>query len=399
MKRILQCLGVIILSACIVSCAQRRIADSTEDSLSDSITKSDITEEIEAYSNGIVESLDTFEKAAQLIMPAIYASSGKADIEAVKRYARMGIGGIILLKGDINSAKILVDTFRHYSKVPPFIAIDAEWGLGMRLHDAPKFTINGDIDKDASEQLLFDYGREVADESRKIGINMILGPVLDVSSPQSYIGRRSYGVDPKRVRDFAIAYAKGLESGNVMSVAKHFPGHGAAEGNSHKILPTITRSLQSLDSIDLQPFKSYIANGLSGIMVGHLAFPAIDPKALPAALSKAVITDLLRTDLGFNGLVLTDALNMLGAQGMGADKAIEAGSDIVLAPADTYQEINNIIQAIEQGHLSIDEVDSHLKRIAAKKYEVCSAPERIHSDSISSPETKYIQKSLRQTAK
>lgn len=356
---------------------------------------SDISPEIEAYSQKWIHTLDTAQKAAQLVMPTVYASADRYTVELVKDYARMGVGGIIFLKGDIESARALVDTFRLYSIVEPFIGIDAEWGLGMRLHDAPKFPANGDIPDHTSEQLLFDYGREVADESRKIGINLILGPVLDISSPRSYIGRRSYGTDPKKVSEYAIAYARGVESGNVMSVAKHFPGHGAAEGDSHKGTLTINRSLQSLDSIDLQPFKSYIANGLSGIMVGHLAFPAIDPKGLPAALSKVVITDLLRNDLNFKGIVFTDALNMLGAKGMGADKAILAGSDIVLAPAKTEAEIDNIINAVQSGELTMTQIDQHLKRILSKKYSVCAPlPERL-TDSITTPDTERINSQLK----
>lgn len=382
---------IIVLAASLSSCAGKGHDVAVEDSTE----ISDLTAEIDVYCKKWIQTLDTAQKAAQLVMPTVYASSDQITVELVKDYARMGVGGIIFLKGDIESAKALVDTFRLYSIVEPFIGIDAEWGLGMRLHDAPKFPANGDINERVPEQLLFDYGREVADESRKIGINMILGPVLDISSPRSYIGRRSYGTDPKRVTDYAIAYARGVESGNVMSVAKHFPGHGAAVGDSHKSLPSINRSLQSIDSIDLQPFKSYIANGLSGVMVGHLAFPAIDPKGLPAALSKTVITDLLRTDLNFKGIVFTDALNMLGAKGMGADKAILAGTDIVLAPTNTEAEINNIINAMRSGELSMKQIDRHLERILSKKYTVCLSEPEQRGDSITSPDTERIKSQLK----
>lgn len=364
---------------------------------STSVEIADITADACQFADSILQSLDSLKKAAQLIMPSVMTNSNPSTIAKIKEYADMGIGGIVLLKGDVASAKILIDTLTKCSKVPPFIAIDAEWGLGMRLKDAPKFPVNADIDTLVDEQIMFDYGREVADESRKLGINMILGPVLDVSAREGFIGNRSFGTDPQRVSNLAIAYACGVESGNVMSVAKHFPGHGAAKGDSHKQLPVINKSLQSLDSIDLQPFKTYIKNGLSGVMIGHLAFPAIDPEGLPAALSKPVITDLLRDDLEFKGLVLTDALNMQGALGLGADKAIKAGTDIILAPTDTRMEINSIHSALQTGDITEDELDTHLRRILIRKYLLYSGMHSgtISTDSIYTQNTKKIQRLLR----
>lgn len=357
----------------------------------------DITQDAATYADSVLQSLDTIAKIGQLIMPAVMTDSSPYAIARIKEYAEMGIGGIILLKGDIKSATTIVDTLVRCSKIPPFIAIDAEWGLGMRLHDAPKFPINADIDSLVDEQTMFDYGREVADESRKLGINMILGPVLDVSSRDEFIGRRSFGTDPERVSDLAVAYACGVESGNVISVAKHFPGHGAAPGDSHKNMPVISKSLQSLDSIDLKPFKTYINNGLSGIMTGHLAFPAIDPKGMPAALSKPVITDLLRNDLGFKGLVLTDALNMQGALGLGAEQAIMAGTDIILAPKDTRAEINSILNSLKSGEISESELNGHVRRILTYKYLLNTGKhaEILSADSIITPNTRRIQHELR----
>lgn len=379
----------VILTGC--SAPQKQQVESNETDIAD------ITLDAEQYADSIIQSMDSIEKVAQLVMPAIMTNSDASSIDAIKDYAAMCVGGIILLKGDIKSAQTLIDTLTLYSKFYPFVAIDAEWGLGMRLADAPKFPLNADLDSLVTEQTMFDYGREVADESRKLGINMILGPVLDISARDGFIGRRSLGTNPERVSDLAIAYACGLESGNVMSVAKHFPGHGAASGDSHKQLPVINKSLQSLDSIDLQPFRTYIRNGLSGIMIGHLAFPAIDPEGLPAALSKPVITNLLREDLGFKGLVLTDALNMQGALGMGADKAIEAGSDIILAPADTHLEIDNILNSLKSGNLSMMDIDSHLRRIFIRKYLLNSGHHSgtITPDSIYTAKTLQIQKKLK----
>lgn len=330
----------------------------------------DITDTLSSCADSVINTMSVERKAAQFFMPAIYASDDWYTLKKAKEYADMGVAGLILLKGDSNAAAVIADSMATWCEIPPFIAIDAEWGLAMRLKDAPEFPLNSKISPEAGEIAMYDYGYELARECRMLGINMVLGPVLDISSEGSYIGSRSFGNDVERVSDFAVAYARGLESGNVMSVAKHFPGHGAAKGNSHQSKPSIYRSLQSLDSIDLKPFKRYIEQRLSGIMVGHMAFPAIDPDMLPAAVSRTVITDLLREDLGYNGLVLTDAMNMLGAEGYGADKAISAGADIVLAPSDTKKEISRMIKAINDGQLTDEEINTHLQRILTKKYQL-----------------------------
>lgn len=361
------------------------------------VEKSDLTDSAYSCADSVIRIMTLEQKAAQLFMPAIYASSDPYTIAKVKEYAQMGVGGVILLKGDSRSAAIIADSMARWSDTPPFIAIDAEWGLAMRLKDAPRFPVNSRISEDVDEEILYEYGRELARECRRIGINMILGPVLDITSEGTYIGRRSFGNDPERVSQLSIAYARGIESGNVMSVAKHFPGHGAARENSHHVKANIERSLQSLDSIDLMPFRRYIEQQLSGIMIGHLAFPAIDPDMLPAAVSRPVINDLLRSDLGFDGLILTDAMNMLGAEGYGADKAIDAGADIILAPADTQKEINNILAALEHGDIIENDIDIHLRRILFKKFllKMGFKPENSLNDSITqdlhSPETDSIR--------
>lgn len=375
-------------------CAPKRQETATDSSTVKEIC--DLTETAYCSADSAILAMSRERKAAQLFMPAVYASSDPYTLGKIKEYAGMGVGGIILLKGDSRAAAAIADSLTRWSETPPFIAIDAEWGLAMRLKDAPEFPANSRISKDADEEILYEYGYEMARECRRIGINMVLGPVLDITREGTYIGRRSFGNDPERVSDLAIAYARGLESGNVVSVAKHFPGHGAAQGDSHRTKPNIGRSLQSLDSVDLQPFRRYIEQRLSGIMIGHLAFPAIDPEMLPAAVSAPVITDLLRTDLGFEGLVLTDALNMLGAEGYGADKAVEAGADMILVPGDTRREIGNVLTAMERGDITEADIDGHLRRILFKKYLLktgyrpeTGAPERI-TDDLNSPESEKI---------
>lgn len=327
----------------------------------------DYGQEAAGEADSLLCAMSLEEKAAQVLVPALYATDDYYTLEAAARYAREGIGGIMLLKGDTASARRLADTLEYHSRIPAFMAIDAEWGLGMRLRDAPRHPLNAELGAGATEESIFETGRQVGAQCRALGITMVLGPVVDVASPGSYIGRRSYGEDPRKVSDLAIAYARGLESEGVVSVAKHFPGHGAAVGDSHRGKPVIYRSLHDLDSIDLYPFRRYIEEGLSAVMVGHLAVPAIDPALRPAAVSQAVVTDLLRDDLHFDGLVLTDAMGMEGSEKKGAVEALKAGADIVLSPVDAQREKAGIVAAVHDGDLDERILDSHVRRILYRK--------------------------------
>lgn len=345
-------------------------------SLSDSDTSGfdnesdrDMTDIVMEKADSAMAGMTLEQRVGQCFMPAIYASADAATVRRLRSYiSDMRVGGIVLLRGDLESAARLAEVCAD-AEVPLFVAIDAEWGLGMRLEDAPDFPRNGRISGDADESLLYDYGREVARECRRVGIGMVLGPVIDVAeNPRGVIGSRSFGGDPVRVADLGVAYAKGLESGGVISVAKHFPGHGSPLGDSHMRLPVIERSLHQLDSIDLYPFRTYINSGLSAVMVGHLAVPAVDPQELPAAVSPAVIGDLLRGELGFHGLVLTDALNMKGAEGHTALAALAAGADIVVAPADTKGEIAEVMRGLKSGEAEVAMINDRCRRILFYKY-------------------------------
>ena len=331
-------------------------------------TVPDLTEIARHWADSVTASMDLERKAAQLFLPAVYSSDDIWTVRQVAEYGRMGVGGIILLKGDCRGAAVLADTLQNLSAVPPFVAVDAEWGLAMRLVDAPSFPANRNIAADADDRVMFDYGRELAAECRRLGINMVLGPVLDVDGGNGFMGKRSFGGDPRRVAELGIASARGLEGGNVISVAKHFPGHGAVATDSHKGKGVLSRSLHEMDSLDLYPFRRWVEQRLTGVMVGHLAVPSVDSRMLPAAVSPAVIDGLLRKELGFEGLVLTDALSMKGAEGSGSDLALAAGADIIVAPADTEKGIREIVDAVRSGTISESRLDASVRRILFHKY-------------------------------
>lgn len=368
----LSVLSLTVLLLCLLSgCGKGGNGSEGNDSLNGGVADqtADITSDAYEWADSVCCSFTERQRIGQLFMPALYADSRDENIARLMDFTlNNGVGGIILLKGTTESVAAFADTLAVTECVMPFVAVDAEWGLAMRFPSAPRFPVNSDIRRDVDEQTLYDYGNEVARECRRIGINMVLGPVLDVASANSVIGRRSFGADRERVATLGVAYAKGLEDGGVVSVAKHFPGHGSVAVDSHKRLPVINRSLYQLDSIDLYPFKRYISAGLTSVMIGHLSVPSIDSDYLPAAVSSSVVTDLLRNDLGFDRLVLTDALSMKGAMGYGSVKALQAGVDMVMAPTDLESEIGDVERALSDGRLSREAIDGKVRRILFYKY-------------------------------
>lgn len=365
---------IVCLAALLSSCSGQKAADAGDSETEpDSLRfQHDITTEAMQWADSVMADMTVEQMAGQLIMPAIYSDSSAPAIRLLREYAvDYRVGGVVLLKGTVSAVRTIADTLRGMLDVPPFIAIDAEWGLAMRLDSTPEFPRNGRISPNADETAMFDYGLELARESRAVGVNMVLGPVLDVlpeSGMRSGIGSRSFGSDPERVASLGVAYAKGLESGGVISVAKHFPGHGSADADSHRRLPTVAKTRSQLESSDLLPFRKYIGNGLSALMTGHLYLPALDEEERPVTVSRKILTEFVRDSLGFQGLIVTDAINMAGAGGHTAADAIMAGADLALAPADTGEEIQKIAEAVRRGEMPMATLRDRTRRVLFYKY-------------------------------
>lgn len=377
----------------------RRETDTAAGATGGGAPKADFTADAWRWADSIVSGMTLEMKAGQVVMPALYSRSDPSTMEALRYYAdSLRVGGVVLLKGNASSARKISTFLYSGDRIPPFVSIDAEWGLGMRLLDAPEFPKNGRIWRDADENMMYEYGAEVARECRVAGINMVLGPVLDVlesGKRESAIGIRSFGDDPVRVSSLGVAYSRGIEDGNVISVAKHFPGHGSAVADSHKSLPRLNRSLKEMRVVDLTPFRDYIHEGLSGIMVGHLSVPSMDSVDRPAAFSPVIIYHWLRDTMGFDGLILTDALSMGGSSGFTGADAIAAGADMVLAPDDTRRTILEILAGVESGRLSELALRDRCRRILFYKYIVArkiSSTER--GESLSDQRAERIAKRL-----
>ena len=270
-----------------------------------------------AWADSVMATMDAEHRIGQLIAQAVNPKQlAEAKKEIKMLVDRYHIGCIYFSPGNADNYASLGNYTNEISKVPVLVGIDGEWGLSMRIKDTPQFPRNMTLGAIRDESLLYEYGAEMAAECRQMGINVNFAPVLDVNSnPRNpVIGTRSFGEDPKNVSSKAIAYSRGLEDNGIMSVAKHFPGHGDTQSDSHKTLPLVDRSLVDLQATDIVPFRNYVNAGLSGVMIGHLNIPALKTGHYPSSLCKSVGNELLKNELKFDGLVFTDALTMKGAR-------------------------------------------------------------------------------------
>lgn len=323
--------------------------------------------------DSVYNSMTPDERVKQLFMPVV----DPTNIEAAKKTLRTHIldnkvGGILFSGGLAPQYAELIDYCQSIAPIPLMFTLDGEWGPAMRLKDVKGFPYNMSLGAISDDTLLYEYGKETARQCRLLGLQVDFAPVLDVNSNPAnpVIGKRSFGEDPRRVAELGLAYSHGLEDGGVMAVSKHFPGHGDTSVDSHKALPTVDHSRDILTDVDLLPFQSFFDDGLSGVMVGHLNVPALDASGTPSSMSKAITTDLLKQEMGFEGLTFTDALTMKGADS-GQDnclRAFKAGADVLLKPANTAASIKAILQAIKTGEISDKQVEQACRKFLAYKY-------------------------------
>ena len=325
--------------------------------------------------DSVFKTLTTEEQLAQLIMPIVYPSQDTQDIKREEqRFSKFKWGGILYQKGLMAHQLIMNKRLQQTNSIPLLIALDGEWGLYMRLKDAPRFPRNLGLGLAGDAQMLYEYGREIARECRLMGIHVNFAPTVDVNiNPLNpVIGSRSFGSTPSVVSQLSEAYALGLEDGGVLSVAKHFPGHGDTSEDSHKTLPIVQATRKRLELVELAPFKHYINSGLGGIMTAHLRVPALENRSIPSSLSPNVCTDLLKKDLGFQGLIFTDGLEMEGVQTQSLGDigvaALLAGNDILLGPASPEAQLNNLVLAYWEGRLPAKLIEEKVRKVLAYKY-------------------------------
>lgn len=331
-------------------------------------------EDCRHWVDSVMNKLSFKEKVGQLFIYTIAPVDTKRNLELLREAVdTYKVGGLLFSGGKMQTQVDLTNRAQKQAKVPVMITFDGEWGLAMRLRGTPVFPRNMVLGCIRDNQLIYEYGREVARQCRQIGVQVNFAPVADVNiNPKNpVINTRSFGEDPVQVADKVIAYAYGLEGGGVLSVCKHFPGHGDTDVDSHKALPVLPFTRERLDSVELYPFKKAIRAGLGGMMVGHLQVPAIEPiGGLPSSLSRNVVYDLLTDELVFKGLIFTDALAMKGVSGNGnvSLQALKAGNDMVLAPRNLKDEIPAVLEAVEKGELSKEDIENKCRKVLTYKY-------------------------------
>ena len=331
------------------------------------------------WADSVFSTLTPDERIAQLFMVAAYSNKDSSHIKKIQELISVNkIGGLIFMQGGPLRQAELINSYQELSKVPLMVSIDGEWGLAMRLDSVVKYPWQMTLGAIQDEQLIYEMGVDIGEQCRRLGIHVNFAPVVDINvNPQNpIINARSFGENKENVANKGIAYMKGMQSVNVMANAKHFPGHGDTDKDSHKSLPTINHSKSRMDSVELYPFYKLIENGLASMMVAHLNIPAYaEQDNMATTLSKKVVTDLLQDSLGFKGLIFTDALNMKGVSslfppGVVDVKALLAGNDVLLFSGDVEKGVAEINKAIENGEISREEVDRRcLKILRAKQWE------------------------------
>ncbi len=311
------------------------------------------------------------------------------------------VGGVLFLgSGLCSEQKEITQHFQQISPhIPLLIALDAEWGLSMRLRDGIRFPRNMTLGALNDNHLIYQMALEIGKELAQIGVHLNLAPVLDVNNnpDNPVIHDRSFGSNPEAVAQKGCAYLKGLHDAGIIDCVKHFPGHGDTDIDSHIALPVITHDVKRLHEVELSPFKKAIQNGCKAVMIGHMNIPALDAAtSVPATLSKKITTDLLRNELGFEGLIITDGLGMSGISlnnepGMMEVYALKAGADILLAPIDVTKAIDSIEKAVKDGFLSEEEINAKVLRILNAKAWAFSAR---HNEPASKADAIKLKKKL-----
>ncbi len=320
--------------------------------------------------------LNIDERIAQLFMVAGYSNRGPAHADSLEKLViNYGIGGIAWFQGGPVRQTIIANRLQQASKIPLLYAMDAEWGIGMRLDSTMNFPHQMALGAIRNDTLITAMGRRIAQDFRRLGMHINFAPVADVNNNPAnpVISYRSFGEDRSRVSQKAIAYAKGLQEYRILTSGKHFPGHGDTDVDSHYALPVIKHDRSRLDSLELYPFRKMIEEGITGLMVAHLNIPSLDTTSnLPSSLSAPIITELLRNELGFKGLIFSDAMNMKGVTdffptGEAEVRALIAGNDILVMPPDVPKAMDAIKKALLEGRLSQEDIDSKVRRVLHAK--------------------------------
>ena len=330
-----------------------------------------------AWVDSVFESLPKSERIAQLMVIRAHSNLGPDHVAQVRDLiTKYNVGALCFFQGGPVRQAVLTNQYQALTKTPLMVTIDGEWGLGMRLDSVTRFTYQLTLGALTDDKIVYDMGVAVGRQMKRIGVHVNYAPVVDINNNPNnpVIGYRSFGEDRNKVARFGVAYMKGMQDAGIMACAKHFPGHGDTETDSHLDLPVINKDISQLDSLELFPFRQMFAAGVGSVMVAHLSIPAIDSTAnLPTSLSEHNINELLRHKLNYQGLTFTDALEMKGVSkyfpaGEAAVQALIAGNDMLCLPENVATAIDAIEKAVKKKRLSWNDIDDKVRKVLAAKY-------------------------------
>jgi beta-glucosidase-like glycosyl hydrolase len=317
------------------------------------------------------------QKIGQLFMIAAFSNRNENDYRRVEEQIRKyHLGGVIFFQGNPLKQAELTNRYQSVAQIPLLVGIDGEWGLGMRLDDVFSFpkaiTLGATGDPELIEKMAYEIGKQC----KRLGVHINFAPDADINSnPKNpVINFRSFGESVSNVTNLSLAYARGMRKANVMGSAKHFPGHGDTGEDSHHALPVLNHTIKHINEIETMPFRALIEDSIASVMIGHLHVPQLDDAPnIPASVSEKIIKTYLQKDMNFQGLVVTDALNMRGLlkyfpTGAAEVKAFQAGNDLLLQTGNLEVAYSALHQKFLDSTLSVNDLDYKVRKILMSKY-------------------------------
>jgi beta-N-acetylhexosaminidase len=382
-NNLISILGIFLLLACstkktVVQQNQNPVAQQIETIAKPENFDSKYDSDLEKkWVDSVYNKLTFEERLGQLFMVSAYSNKDSVHFKAIDKLIKESkVGNLIFFQGGPTRQARLTNRYQKLAKVPLLIAIDGEWGLPQRLDSTYAFPFNMTLGAIKDKSLLEKVGIQIGKHTKRMGMQFNFGPDVDINiNPKNpVIGFRAFGETKENVAESAVAFVKGFQSQGLFATGKHFPGHGDTDVDSHKALPYINLSAERIDNIELYPYKKLIASGLESVMIAHLNVPALEPSEnTPSSVSKKIITDLLKTKMGFDGLIFTDALNMKAAANFRKPGEIDleaflAGNDLLLCPEDVPTAVEKLCIAYQDSIISEERLAYSVKKILKFKY-------------------------------
>lgn len=337
----------------------------------------DLLQQQPKWVDSVFHKLSKKQKIAQMFFVRAHTDKGKAYEDSIAKVIKKEkIGGLVFFQGGPGRQAILTNEYQKKAKVPLLIASDGEWGLGMRLDSTISYPYQMALGAVQNKELIYKMGLEVAKDFKRIGMHMNLAPDVDVNNNDKnpVINYRSFGENKYNVAEKGAAYLKGMQDGGLLVSIKHFPGHGDTDVDSHYDLPQLKFTKERLDSLEMYPFKELIKQGAAGVMIAHMNIPALDATPnMPSTLSKPIVTGILKEQIGFKGIVISDAMGMKGVvkyfkDGEADVMGVIAGNDILELSEDSKRAVKKVRQAIKDQRLTMERIDESVKKILTAKY-------------------------------